>query len=377
MRRVRFYEYGGPQVLRIEEAPRPEPGDGELLIEVEAAGVTLPVVRLTHGSRAGHPVPLPHAPGGEVAGRVAAIGAGVSGWRVGQRAAGLAFTGAYAELAVLQAAMAAPVPRDVADPTAVLLVRSGQVALGALRAASLRPGESVLVTAAAGGVGHLAIQLARTLGARRVVAAVGTMAKRDFVRGLGADQVVGYDEIAAGCGEPVDVVLDGVGGDIVLAGCLQALAPLGRLVAYNGVGGLVVYERAADAQRGRRRIHHGAQAASQRDRYQRHQRELWDWYYRGRLQPVVDRALPLDGAAEAHRIIEARENRGKIILKPVPAPNTGPDGEARTAHRPVAAEAGGRTARDHPDQHGADRHGQLPQQLSRDLPARRLAASPR
>ncbi len=332
MRRVRFYEYGGPQVLRIEEAPRPEPGDGELLIEVEAAGVTLPVVRLTHGSRAGHPVPLPHAPGGEVAGRVAAIGAGVSGWRVGQRAAGLAFTGAYAELAVLQAAMAAPVPRDVADPTAVLLVRSGQVALGALRAASLRPGESVLVTAAAGGVGHLAIQLARTLGARRVVAAVGTMAKRDFVRGLGADQVVGYDEIAAGCGEPVDVVLDGVGGDIVLAGCLQALAPLGRLVAYNGVGGLVDTNELRMRSAAVVGFTMAQLAASQRDRYQRHQRELWDWYTGGRLQPVVDRALPLDGAAEAHRIIEARENRGKIILKPVPAPNTGPDGEARTGH---------------------------------------------
>ena len=332
MRRVRFYEYGGPQVLRIEEAPRPEPGDGELLIEVKAAGVTLPVVRLTHGSRAGHPVPLPHAPGGEVAGRVAAIGAGVSGWRIGQRAAGLAFTGAYAEFAVLQAAMAAPVPRDVADPTAVLLVRSGQVALGALRAASLRPGESVLVTAAAGGVGHLAIQLARTLGARRVVAAVGTMAKRDFVRGLGADEVVGYDEIAAGCGEPVDVVLDGVGGDILLAGCLQALAPLGRLVAYNGVGGLVDTNELRMRSTAVVGFSMAQLAASQRDRYQCHQRELWDWYAGGRLQPVVDRALPLDGAAEAHRIIEARENRGKIILKPVPAPNTGPDSEARTGH---------------------------------------------
>jgi NADPH:quinone reductase len=330
MRRVRFYEYGGPQVLRIEEAPRPEPGDGELLIEVEAAGVTLPVVRLTHGSPAGHPVPLPHAPGGEVTGRVAAIGAGVSGWRVGQRAAGLAFTGAYAEFAVLQAAMAAPVPRDVADPGALLLVRSGQVALGALRAASLRPGESVLVTAAAGGVGHLAIQLARRLGARRVVAAVGTMAKRDFVCGLGADQVVGYDEIAAGCGEPVDVILDGVGGDI-LAGCLQALAPLGRLVAYNGVGGLVD----TNELRMRSTAVIGftmAQLAAQRDRYQRHQRELWDWYAGGSLQPVVDRALPLDGAAEAHRIIEARENRGKIILKPVPAPNMAPDGDTRPGH---------------------------------------------
>ncbi len=347
MRRVRFYEYGGPQVLRMEEAPRPEPGDGELLIEVEAAGVTLPVVRLTHGSPAGHPVPLPHAPGGEVAGRVAAIGAGVSGWRVGQRAAGLAFTGAYAEFAILQAAMAAPVPRDVADPAALLLVRSGQVALGALRAASLRPGESALVTAAAGGVGHLAIQLARTLGARRVVAAVGTMTKRDFVRGLGADRVVGYDEIAAGCGEPVDVILDGVGGGI-LAGCLRALAPLGRLVAYNGVGGLVDTNELRMRSTAVIGFSMAQLAASQRDCYQRHQRELWDWYGGGSLQPVVDRTLPLDRAAEAHRIIEARENRGKIILKPVPAPDMPPDGEALAAHRPVAAEAGGRAARDHP-----------------------------
>src|SRR4051794_21520619 len=96
MRRVCFRAYGGPEVLQVEEAPRPEPGEGELLVEVGAVGVTLPVVRLTRGSPDGGGVPLPHVPGGDVTGRVVAAGPGAAGPRVGERVAALAFTGAYA-----------------------------------------------------------------------------------------------------------------------------------------------------------------------------------------------------------------------------------------------------------------------------------------
>jgi NADPH:quinone reductase-like Zn-dependent oxidoreductase len=314
MRRVCFREYGGPEVLKVEDVARPGPGEGELLVEVGAAGVTLPVVRQTHGSPDGGGVPLPHAPGGEVSGRVVATGPGVTGWEIGQRVAGLAFSGAYAEFAAVPAAFMFAVPDEADDATAVLLVRSGQVALGALRASGLRRGESVLVTAAAGGVGHLAVQLAGSLGAGRVVAAVGSAGKEAFLRDLGADEVVTYDE--DGWGEPVDVVLDGVGGEVVQRAGLRSLAPLGRLVAYNGVGGVLDVNELR--MHGRSVIGFAMPhlVARRRDLFEQHQRELWNLYAAGHLTAAVHRTLSLDEAAEAHRIIENRENRGKVILAP-------------------------------------------------------------
>lgn len=315
MRRVVFREYGGPEVLRVEEEPRPEPRDGELLVEVAAVGVTLPVVRLTHGDGAGSGVPLPHAPGGEIVGRVAAVGAGATGWQVGQRAAGLAFTGGYAEFASVPAGFLTPVPDEVDDAAAVALVRSGQVALGALRAGGLRPGERVLVTAAAGGVGHLAVQLARCLGAGHVVAAVGTATKNDFLRGLGADDVVRYDQPVAEWGDPVDVVLDGVGG-AVQDTVVGLLAPFGRLVSYNANGSTVDVNLLRLHARSVIGFAMAHQAARRPETYARHQRELWDLHREGALRPAIHGTLPLDRAADAHRVIESRENLGKVVLLP-------------------------------------------------------------
>jgi|SRR5207248_8990238 len=307
MRRVVFSEYGGPEVLRVEDASRPEPGEGELVIEVAAIGLSLPVVRSTHGG-----AQLPHVPGGEVVGRVVSIGSGVTGWRVGQRAAGLAFSGAYAEFAPVAASFLAPVPDDVDDASAVALVRSGQVALGVLRAAALQPGESVLITGAAGGVGHLAVQLASVLGARRVVAAVGSAAKVSFLRDIGAGEVVTYDQPV---GEPVDVVLDGVGGAVQEAG-LECLAPLGRFVSYNAAGVDVDVNQLrfqAKTVIGFAMAHF---ASRRPDVYARHREELWKLCAGGQVRPAIHCTLPLERAAEGHRIIESRENLGKVVLNP-------------------------------------------------------------
>ncbi|HJP79204.1 MAG TPA: zinc-binding dehydrogenase [Pseudonocardiaceae bacterium] len=309
MRQVAFHTYGGPEVLRVEDVEAPEPGRDELLVRVELAGVTLPVVRLTRGG-----VELPYAPGGEIVGTVAGLGAGVSNWQVGQRVTGLTFGAAYAEYATIGTRLAVAVPDGIDNASALVVARSGQVALGTLHASGFRPGEDVLVNAAAGGVGHLSVQLARALGARRVVAAVGSMAKREFVRGLGADEVVSYGD-AGDWGEQVDVVLDGVGGD-VLDRCLDALRPFGRLVAYNGIGG------PADTNQLRMRsttvigfnmLHFSTLRA---ERYQAQQQQLWDLLAEGRLKPAIHAELSLVDAPEAHRIIEARANLGKIVLNP-------------------------------------------------------------
>ncbi|MFC0007772.1 quinone oxidoreductase family protein [Micromonospora siamensis] len=311
MRRIRYHEYGGPEVLRLEEAPEPVPAPGELLVRTSVIGVTLPGVRRVRGD--GASAPLPAVLGGEVAGRVTAVGADVTGFAVGDRVTALAFAGAYADTVVVPATMASLVPDGAADSLAVALVRSGHVALGVLATAAVAEHESVLVTGAASGVGHLAVQLARLAGAARVVAAVSSPAKAPFLRGLGADEVVTYDD--GRWGEPVDVVLDGVGGDL-LPRALAAVRPGGRLVYFASGGGTV---SASDLLAGAKTVTGFATArfaATRPDEYAAHHRRLWELALAGRLRPAVHAELPLTAAAEAHRIIEARANLGKVVLRP-------------------------------------------------------------
>ncbi|HEY4018579.1 MAG TPA: zinc-binding dehydrogenase [Pseudonocardiaceae bacterium] len=310
MRRVAFHTYGGPEVLRVEDVARPEPGPDELLVRVDLAGVTLPVVRLTRGG-----VDLPYAPGGEIVGAVVGVGAGVTGWRIGQRVTGLTFGAAYAEYATIGTRLAVAVPDGIDDAAALVVARGGQVALGTLRASGFQPGEDVLVNAAAGGVGHLSVQLAKELGARRVVAAVGSMDKAEFVRDLGADDVVSYGA-AGDWNVRVDVVLDGVGGE-TLGRCLDALRPFGRLVGYNGIGGPVdTNQLRMDSTTviGFNMLHFSTLHA---DRYVAQRQELWELLTDGRIRPAIHAELSLVDAVEAHRIIEARANLGKIVLNPV------------------------------------------------------------
>ncbi|TVL92986.1 zinc-binding dehydrogenase [Streptomyces sp. SAJ15] len=309
MRRVRFSEYGGPEVLRVEEVEAPRPGPGELLVANEAIGVTLPTVRKVRDGG----LPLPGALGGEVAGRVVAVGPEVTGFAVGDRVTALCFRDSYAEECVVAAAMATPVPDGASAVDAVALVRGGLVASGAHAAARPEPGESVLVTGAASGVGHLAVQLAKERGAARVVAAAGSAAKAEFLRSLGADEVVTYKD--ASWGEPVDIVLDAVGGEL-LTPAVAALAPGGRLVAYSSGGGTV---SAYDLLVGGKTVT-GFQmariAATRPALVESWRRELWTLFAEGRLRPSVHVRLPLAEAATAHEIIESRANLGKVVLIP-------------------------------------------------------------
>ncbi|MEU2629743.1 zinc-binding dehydrogenase [Kitasatospora sp. NPDC007106] len=307
MLRIRHEVNGGPEVLFVEEVDRPEAGVGEVLIRVEAVGVTLPTVRKVR--EGGKPVPF----GGEVAGKVVALGAGVTPFSVGDRVTGLCFADAYAEFAVLDTAMASPIPDGATAVEAVALVRSGLVARGAYEAARTGPGESVLVTAAASGVGTLALQYAKAGGAARVVAAVSSADKADFVRGLGADEVVLYED--ADWGAPYDVILDGVGGDL-LGPAVRALATGGRLVAYSSGGGTVeAYELLV---RGASMIgfQMRAIAVGKPELYDRWLRELWQMRDAGILRTTVHEEIPLVDAARAHTLVEQRRNLGKVVLVP-------------------------------------------------------------
>ncbi|MFK0259534.1 zinc-binding alcohol dehydrogenase family protein [Streptomyces sp. NPDC090445] len=307
MLRIRHEVNGGPEVLFAEEVDRPGAGAGEVLIRVEAVGVTLPTVRkVREGSE---PIPF----GGEVAGEIVATGAGVTAFAIGDRVTGLCFADAYAEFAVLNTAMTSRIPDGASAVEAVALVRSGLVARGAYEAARMEPGESVLVTAAASAVGTLALQYAKAGGAARVVAAVSSADKADFVRGLGADEVVLYED--ADWGAPYDVILDGVGGDL-LGPAVRALATGGRLVAFSSGGGTVeAYEllvRGASVIGFQIR----AIAVGKPELYDRWLRELWQMRNAGTLQTAVHEEIPLGEAARAHTLIEQRRNLGKVILVP-------------------------------------------------------------
>ncbi|MFI8993425.1 zinc-binding alcohol dehydrogenase family protein [Streptomyces sp. NPDC053542] len=316
MRRVRFYEYGGPEVLRMEEAEAPVPGPGELLVRTEAIGVTLPSVRAVRGDGNGGGPPLPGVLGGEVAGEVVGTGPDVTVYTVGDRVTGLPFTGSYAELVTVPVALASRIPDGASAVDAVALVRGGHVALAALHTAQPVAGATVLVTGAASATGHLAVQLAKIHGARRVVAAVSGAAgadKAEFLRGLGADEVVTYE--AESWGEPAEIVLDGVGGEL-LPRALAACAPGGRLVFFNSGGGTVpAYELLAGAKTitGMTMRHFSARNP---ELYARHGAELWALARDGRLRPAVHAELPLAEAARAHALIEARTNLGKVVLIP-------------------------------------------------------------
>ncbi|MEV5608647.1 zinc-binding dehydrogenase [Streptomyces sp. NPDC052225] len=308
MRRVRYEHSGGPEVLFLEDVPVPEPGPGELLVRAEAIGVTLPVVRKVRETR--DPIPL----GGEIAGEVVACGEGVTAYAPGDRVTGLVFGHGYADYALLHEAMASPVPDAASAVDAVALVRSGLVAYGALHAARPAPGEAALVTGAAGGVGQLAVQLARLKGgAARVVAAVSDRRKADFVRGLGADEVVTYED--ASWGDPVDYVLDAVGGAL-LKPAVGALAPSGRLVAFSSGGGTI---EAYDLLVGAKSVvafQMALVARGRPDTYEQWRKEVWELFLTGHLKPFVHGEFGLADASKAHAVIEERANLGKVVLVP-------------------------------------------------------------
>jgi NADPH:quinone reductase-like Zn-dependent oxidoreductase len=284
MKRVRHLGVG--RELTIDDVATPRAGATQLLISVEAVGVTLPAVRRLDAST--EPLPL----AGEVCGTVLEIGSEVTGFGVGDLVTGLCFADAYAEQAVLERAFASAVPSGATAADAIALVRSGLVARGALEAATPSAGESIAVTAAASGVGHIAVQLAKALGAN-VIGAVSSSSKADFVKGLGADAVCTYDE---GPPAPVDAVLEGVGGEQV-GRSIKWLAPCGRLVFYGSGGGSI-------------------NAFDQPERYAAWRDDLWRGYFARTLVPMVDRVYPLGEAAAAHERLLARANRGKVVLAP-------------------------------------------------------------
>ena len=326
MKAVLFHELGEPEVLRIEEASDPVPGPGDLLVAVKAAGVNYSDA----GKRRGlylEPTPLPYCPGSEAAGTVVGMGANVSGFALGDRVVGLlpSRSGGYAELAVLPARTSVVIPATMDFATAVTLPNQGATALNLLTTmARLVKGESVLIHAAAGGVGGLIIQLAKHLGAGTVIGLASNAEKRKHVLALGAD--VSLDSTSTDWagevraltqGKGVDIVLDSVGGDPFNAS-LDCLAPFGRIVCYGLASGVPHQVSPLRLMRPSQLVagFHLDGIVSGGDRFARDLRQLVDMAASGALKPVIGKRFALEDAVAAHRFIESRESFGKLVIEP-------------------------------------------------------------
>ena len=320
MRAVQITEFGGPEVLQVADLPVPEPGPGELLIRVARAGLNFGD---THQRRnqyiAKHELPV--VLGGEVAGVVERA---VGDFAKGERVIALLRTGGYAEYAVAPAARTFRIPDGVSDDDALALLIQGLTAWHLWRtSAHLAEGESVVVHSAAGGVGSLLTQLAKPMGAGRVIATAGSEARRGEALELGADVAVAPDGplteslIAANDGRPVDVVLDAAGG-AVFEQSLAALAPFGRIVAYGnstrekvpGTNGELLKESRAVV--GFWLMH----LLDRRDMLEQPLADLFARASRGELRPRVGGTYPLADAPRAHEDLEARRTTGKLTLDP-------------------------------------------------------------
>jgi NADPH2:quinone reductase len=309
-------EFGPADNLRYEDAADPSPAPGQVRIAVAAAGVHLVDTIIRRGVDHGpYPQPqLPAIPGREVAGVVDAVGDGVDESWLGRRVVahlGAASAG-YAELAVREVDAVHALRDDLAPDAAVAMIGTGRTTMAILEVAQIGPGDVVLVTAAAGGIGSLLVQAARAAGAR-VIGAAGGPDKVAHVRALGADLAVDYSEPgwADAVGE-VTVALDGVGGELGRA-ALEALAPGGRLVVFGGASGAPIQFDVGDLYR--RGLTVSAAIGPRILNRPGGIRELEERALAAALTPALHH-FPLADAAAAHAAIENRATIGKVVLVP-------------------------------------------------------------
>jgi NADPH:quinone reductase len=329
MRQVQFSRFGGPEVLEVVGKPTPAPAAGEVLVRVRAIGVNFAETLMRQNKYAVTPV-LPAVPGVEVAGTIERVGLGVNGLTVGARVAVPLFAtgtvvGGYSDHVVVNAGLIVPLPDALSFEVATALMIQGLTALYLTKQISPM-GKTVLVNAAAGGVGSLLIQLAKRAGAKTVIAAASSVEKLDFARSLGADAGVDYtksdwiDDARALCdGSGPDLIYESAGGEIT-KGCLAALAPCGELVIYGALNiqgfefgvpdliGLIFKNQSLTG--------FALPTLLTPEGLKDGLAELYDLTLKGKLKVTIGAVYPLDRAADAHRALEERGTTGKLTLAP-------------------------------------------------------------
>ena len=320
MQAVRIHATGGADALQVETIPVPEPGPGDALVRLDAAGVNFIDVYKRTGL---YKVPMPATLGEEGAGTVVAVGDGVSEARTGDRVAWAGVIGAYAEHAVVPAAKLVPLPPEVSSRDGAALMLQGMTAhYLATSTYPLQSGDRCLVHAAAGGVGLLLVQIAKMRGAH-VIGTAGSEEKAKLARNAGADEVIVYtreDFVARTksitAGEGVQVVYDSVGRSTFLPG-LDLIARRGTMVLFGQSSGPVApVDPQVLNQKGSlflTRPTLGHYVATRPELLGR-AKELFEWVAGGRLSVRIGAEFPLAAAADAHRALEGRQTTGKVIL---------------------------------------------------------------
>jgi NADPH2:quinone reductase len=322
MKAIRVLQTGGPEVLRLEEVPEPRPGPGEAVVQLEAVGLNFMEVYQRTGL---YRVSPPFTPGGEGAGRVVAVGQGVTTVGPGNRVASVNLMGAYAELARVSAERLVVLPDSIDTKLAAAVLLQGLTAhYLAISTFPLEKGSWCLIHAAAGGVGLLLCQIARSLGAR-VIGTVSTPEKAALASEAGAEEIVLYTQqdfvaearrLTGGSG--VSVVYDSV-GRTTFEGSLNSLRPRGMLVLYGQSSGPVapvdpqILNSKGSLFLTRPSLVH---YVATREELLSRAGDLFRWIEEGKLRVRVDRTYPLADAAAAHRALEGRETTGKVLLVP-------------------------------------------------------------
>lgn len=329
MKAIQYSRFGGPDVLEIVEIDTPSPRPGEVLIKVGAVGINFFEVMMRQNLYAVTP-PLPFIPGVEIAGTIAALGDGVTNLSIGDRVAAALYvagvqSGGYAEQVAIRADVVVRLPDEISFATATALQVQGLTALHLLRCHSAA-GRNVLISAAAGGVGSLLVQLAKRNGARRVIAMASSAEKLAMVQELGADAGIDYTQAdwpqqvrAATDGAGPDLIFDASGGDIP-AQCLALLAPFGRLVLY---GPLSLADFRPDAEALKTLIFGNRTIAGfsllphlAPERLTGELGELFALAISGELGLLPGASFPLAQASAAHAALESRRTAGKLVLVP-------------------------------------------------------------
>jgi NADPH2:quinone reductase len=322
MRAIRIHEYGGPEVLRYEEVSLPEPGVGEARVKIDAVGVNYIDVYQRKGQ---YPDPLPVIPGREAAGVVDAVGSGVSDLTPGTRVVYAMHVGAYAEYAVVPARRLVPIPRELETRLAAAAMLQGLTAHYLTHSTyPLQPGDSALIHAAAGGVGLLLVQMAKRRGAR-VIGTVSTEEKARLVREAGADEVILYTQADFEAetrrltdGKGVHVVYDSV-GQSTFDKSLNCLRPRGYIVLYGQSSGPVPpFNPQLLSAKGSLYLTRPNLMHYTLDRAELLKRagDLFEWIIAGTLSVRIDATFSLAEASLAHRYLEERKSKGKILLVP-------------------------------------------------------------
>jgi putative PIG3 family NAD(P)H quinone oxidoreductase len=324
MRRIEIEQPGGPEVLKMASAPIPQPGEGEVLIKVQAAGLNRADISQRKGRYPLRPG-MPPVLGLEVAGTIAALGSGVARWKTGDPVCALLTGGGYAEYAVAPAVQCLPIPAGLTAQDAASLPETFfTVWLDVFDLGGLKEGETLLVHGGSSGIGVTAIQLAHALGSR-VFATAGSEKKCEACRELGASAAINYrttdfeESVRESThGRGVDVILDMVGGSYTIRN-LRSLAPRGRLVFINFMESnkaeidiaLIVGKQLTVTGSGLRpqTVERKAEIAGKLET------RVWPLFAERKIRPVIDRLYRLEEVAEAHRRMESSEHIGKIVLR--------------------------------------------------------------